>query len=232
MEISIDNKKIVSAIQRGLTNTKIEIYSSNTLTNNRKHMEKWDNINTSLKKIFERQEKYSFIPLNRGFFTPILIYDNEEKILYTIMKSKNFTELLKRDSIKKIHYLDALLDYNLPHQKAPAQMSMFNRNSIFSDVAETQINDLKCDIESLLGSSEIKKYITIVIEFNGYTLTSVEAVLCSKWLEIIETDNWSELITPLFDDIEENGKNEVVQDVEIKSKISLKPTLKKVKIVE
>ena len=28
LEISIDNKKIVNAIQRGLTNTKIEIYSS------------------------------------------------------------------------------------------------------------------------------------------------------------------------------------------------------------
>ena len=124
------------------------------------------------------------------------------------------------------------MDYNLPHQKAPAQMSIFDRKSMFSDVAETQINDLKCDIESLLGSSEVKKYVTIVIEFNGYTLTSVEAVLCSKWLEIIETDNWSELITPSFDDIEDNGKNEFVQDVEMKSKISLKPALKKVKMVE
>ncbi len=229
MDISIDKVRFVTAIQNGLTNARNEIYTSNTITDNRKHMQKWDYIGTAVQRAFEQETNFLFVPLDRGLFKPIMIFDDEHKILYTIIKIKNFEKLLKRDSVQKIHYMDALLDYNLPYQETPLQMSLFEMENMFSDNAESQIRELQSDVEILLHSDEVKKYITIVIDFNGYTLTEVKAVLCSKWLEKIEEDNWNEFITPSYDDIEENGKGDFVQETEIKSKISLKPAIKKVK---
>ena len=229
MYINIDRKIFVTAIQKGLTNARNEINASNTLTDNRKHMQKWDYIGTTVSKAFESQEKYSFIPLDRGLFKPIMIFDKEEKVLYTIIKKKNFDKLLNRKSVDKIHYIDALLDYNLTYQATPQQLSLFDMENMFSDNAVDKIHDLQTNIETILCSDEINKYITIVIDFNNYILTDVNAVLCSKWLEIIDENNWSEFITPSYDDIEDNGKGNFVHETEIKSKISLKPAVRKVK---
>ena len=229
LNINIDKKIFVTAIQNGLTNARNEIYASNTLIDNRKHMQKWDYISTAVSKAFEHQEKYSFIPLDRGLFKPIMIFDKEKKVLYTIIKSKNFDKLLKRKSVDTIHYIDAMLDYNLSYQTTPQQLSLFDMENMFSDNAVDRIHDLQTNIETLLCSDEIKKYITIVIDFNGYTLTDAKAVLCSKWLEIIDENDWRELITPSYDDIEDSGKVDFVQETEMKSKISLKPTVRKTK---
>ncbi len=65
------------------------------------------------------------------------------------------------------------------------------------------------------------------MDFKGFTLTEVHAVLGSKWLEIIETDDWSEYINPSFDDIEDNGRRDYVQSSDLKSKISIKPSVRK-----
>lgn len=227
LNISIDSKRFVTSVQNGLTNARNEIYVSNTLTDNRKHMEKWDYIVTAVKESFEHQEKYSFIPLDRGLFKPIMIFDKEEKTLYTIIKNKNFDKLLNRKSIDKIHYIDAMLDYNLSYQTTPEQITWSEMDNMFSDNAVDKIRDLQTNIETMLCSDEIKEYITIVIDFNGYTLTDAKAVLCSKWLEIIYENDWKEFITPSYNDIEDNGKIDFVQETEIKSMISLKPTVRK-----
>ncbi len=227
LNISIDSKRFVTSVQNGLTNARNEIYVSNTLTDNRKHMEKWDYIVTAVKEFFEHQGKYSFIPLDRGLFKPIMIFDKEEKTLYTIIKNKNFDKLLNRKSIDKIHYIDAMLDYNLSYQTTPEQITWSEMDNMFSDNAVDKIRDLQTNIETMLCSDEIKEYITIVIDFNGYTLTDAKAVLCSKWLKIIDENDWKEFITPSYNDIEDNGKIDFVQETEIKSMISLKPTVRK-----
>ena len=157
-----------------------------------------------------------------------MIYDNIERVLYTVIKSKNFDKLLQRKPLEKAHYIDAMLDYNYTYQTTPSQLSIFEMDNMFSENAENQIHDLQITIESLLSTDSISKYITIVVDFNAYALNDVKAVLCSKWLEIIETDAWTEYIIPSFDDIEENGKSDYVHDTEIKSKIALKPTIRKV----
>lgn len=229
MNISIDKKAFITAIQNGLTNTRNEIYVSNTLTHNRKHMEKWDYIVTAVLKAFEHDDKYLFVPLDRGLFEVTMIFDKDEKVLYSIIRDKNFDKLLERKFVDKIHYVDAMLDYNLRYQTRSSQVSWPGMESMFSDNATDKIRNLQADIEAMLRSDEIKKYITIVIDFNGYTLTNAKAVLCSKCLEIISEDDWSEFITPSYNDIEDNGKVDFVQETEIKSKISLKPVVRRAK---
>ena len=120
-----------------------------------------------------------------------------------------------------------MLDYNLSYQTTPEQITWSEMDNMFSDNAVDKIRDLQTNIETMLCSDEIKEYITIVIDFNGYTLTDAKAVLCSKWLKIIDENDWKEFITPSYNDIEDNGKIDFVQETEIKSMISLKPTVRK-----
>lgn len=227
LKIDIDKKSIIFAIQTGLSNAWVEIYSSNTITENRKHMEKWDKINTCVYDLFLENDRFSVMPLDRGLFKLIMIFDNKERILFTIIKKDNFNKLLRRKLLPKAHYIDAMFDYNYSYRQEPMQMSMFDAKNMFSEGVERQIKDLQTTIDSLLLNGPIKKYISIVVDFKGFTLTEVRAVLGSKWLEIIETDDWSEYINPSFDEIEDNGKRDYVQSTDLKSKISIKPSVKK-----
>lgn len=227
LEIDIDKKVIISAIQRGLSNAQTEIYNSNTITENRKHMEKWDKINTCVYDLFYENDRFTITPLDRGLFKLLMIFDNKEHTLFTIIKKDNFNKLLNRKTLSKAHYIDSMFDYNYLYQKNPMQISIFDAENMFSEGAERQIKDLQTTIENLLLTDSIKKYITIVVDFKGFTLTEVHAVLGSKWLEIIETDDWSEYINPSFDDIEDNGRRDYVQSSDLKSKISIKPSVRK-----
>lgn len=227
LKIDFDKKGVISAIQKGLSNAQTEIYNSNTITENRKHMEKWDKINTCVYELFLENDRFSIIPLDRGLFELIMIFDNKEHTLFSIMKKDNFNKLLNRKSLSKAHYIDSMLDYNYLYQEVPMQMSIFDAENMFSESAERQIKDLQTTIESLLLTDTIKKYITVVVDFKGFTLTEVRAVLGSKWLEVIEADDWSEYINPSFDDIEDNGKRDYVQSTDLKSKILIKPSVKK-----
>lgn len=224
MNTTIDKKKIIEAIQRGLKNARDSIYASNTITDNRKHMEKWDRINTSIGSAFEVDDSYIFIPLDRGLFKPIMMFDKTNKVLYTVIKKQNYKKLMDRKSIEKTHYIDAMLDYNYEYQKAPAQTCLFDEESFFSDSAQRQIVELKNMIESLLSINEIQKYFTIVIDFSGYELSEAQCVLCSKWLTEIASENWSDYITPSYEDIEDNGKIDYVPEVNMETIINIKPS--------
>ena len=112
LEIGINKKKIVSAIQKGLSDTQIAISTSNTITYTRKYMEKWDRIHTSIHNCFCDDERFSIIPLDRGLFTPIMIFDNMEQVLYTIMRRDNFNKKLSRKYLEEAHYIDTMFDYN------------------------------------------------------------------------------------------------------------------------
>lgn len=226
MNISIDSKKIITAIQSGLSATKQDIYTRNTLTDNRKHMQKWDDITTNIKNQFATEDNFSFIPLDRGLFKPVMIFDRNKSILYTVVKKQNYQKIMNRKNIQKAHYMDAMFDYNFMYQQTPRQLSLFESESMFSNNAEVQVNDLKSNIELLLSTHEIKKYITIVINFTGYTLTEIKAVMCSKWLEEIESEDWTESITPSYEEIEDASTGNFVQEDDIKTKISVKPTIK------
>lgn len=229
LKLEIDKKRFVEAIQEGLMQTRDEIYASGTLTSNRIHMQKWDYIATSLKNAFLSEDRFVFVPLDRGLFKPVMIFDSVTKTLYTVMKQQNFNNLTDRKAIVKSHYIDALLDYNYGYQREPIQIDLFEESGLFSTNAEHQIKDLKSTIESLLNVNEIARYITIVVDFTAFSLTDVKAVLCSKWLNIIDAESWGEYITPSYADIETSSESEYVQDSSVKDKIFIKPKAKRAK---
>lgn len=226
-DIKTVSELLVNAIYMGLLDARNELMTSKTVTNNRKHMAKWDFINTSVTNSLLTHERYSIVPLDRGLFEVIMIYDNLDKVLYTVMKRQNFNKLTGRNSISKAHYIDAMLDVNSSYQKSPKQLSLLEDSNLFSENAENQIQILTQNIKILLNTNEILRYITIVVDFTGYTLTTVEAIFCSKWLEVIESDNWNDYITPTYDEAENINSTKHTPENEIKSKIKIKPAVKK-----
>ncbi len=227
LELNVDKKRFVDAIQNGLLQARDELYTSGTLTNNRIHMQKWDYIVTELKRAFSTDDRYAFVPLDRGLFKPVMMFDKESKTLYTVMKRQNFENLMARKAVTKSHYIDALLDYNYGYQEEPLQIDIFDDHGLFSTNAELQINDLKVNIESLLGADDVTRYVTIVVDFTGFSLTDAKAVLCSKWLNIIESDAWSEIITPSYEDTVVQAESEYVHESSIKDRITVEPKVKR-----
>lgn len=220
-------KLLVESIHQGLLNARSEYKASQTTTNNRKHMAKWDFINTSITSRLLGHNRYSVVPLDRGLFELVMIYDKQDKTLYTVIRRQNFNKLTDRHSINKAHYIDAMLNYNYPYQPYSNQISFIDDNNFFSEKAESQINTLSNDIKKILNTDEITKYITIVINFTGYNLMSVEAILCSKWLEVINGEDWSEYLTPTYDDVEPIDSQSYHHENEIKPKIQIKPAIKR-----
>ena len=180
---------------------------------------KWDYINDSIHYALRENEHFIVIPLDRGIFAPIMIFDVANKFLYTIMKSKNFEKLLNRDYIEKPHYIDAMLDCNLHFQEEPRQIAF---DGFGSDYAENQIQTIKNDIFRFLQTDTVLKYVTIVIDFNGYTLNDVEAVTCSKFLDVLFRESWNEYIVTSYEDIVPENNTAVNQEYDISQKIKIK----------
>ncbi len=225
--ISEEKKMLVNAIQNGLLDSKRERESNQTITNNRKHMSKWDFVNTNVSKTLEYNERFCIIPLDRGLFEPIMIFDRKTKNLYTIMKVKNFEKVLSRQEITKCHYMDAMLDNNLPYKTNPNQLSLLEANDMFSEKAEQQIDELSTNIKTMFHTDIISKYYTIVVDFSGYILTSVEIYFCSKWLEILENESWNDFILPSYEIVGEPDNVLYNKENELKSKIQIKPAVKR-----
>lgn len=227
LELNVDKKRFVEAIQNGLLQARDELYASGTLTNNRIHMQKWDYVVTELKRSFSTDERFSFVPLDRGLFKPVMMFDQESKTLYTVMKRQNFEGLMARKAIIKSHYIDALLDYNYGYQKEPLQMDIFDEPGLFSTTAELQIKDLKLTVESLLGADDVTRYVTIVVDFTGFAIIDTKAVLYSKWLNPIESESWSEFIVPSYEETEMPSDGQYIPENSVKEKISIKPKAKR-----
>ena len=105
-------EKFVSAIKSGLSETQAQYSYSNKRINNARHFVKMDNIANSVIDTFKHNTNLDIITLQRGGYTLILIYDALHDILYSLMSSRRFKELLDRDDHSKVHYLDALVNFN------------------------------------------------------------------------------------------------------------------------
>lgn len=123
--------------------------------------------------------------------------------------------------------MDAMLENNFSYQTNPDQLSLLEVNDMFSEKAEYQIGELSKTIKTILNTDVVSKYFTIVVDFSGYILTSVEIYFCSKYLEILETDSWNDFITPSYEVVDEQSEVRYNEENELKSKIQIKPEVKR-----
>lgn len=213
-------EQFVSAIKSGLNETQTVYGNTNKRINNAKHFVKMDNIANCVIKSFEEEDRLKIITFQRGSYTVVLVYDTENYILYSLMSSKRFQELLDRKDHSHVHYLDALVNFNdkldVERYQQVIDESIFEQNI-------NEIDKIKEKVINQINGIEPEKYITVSFSMDNFRLISVEAILTSEYLEVIDREDWSEFIEIDYSDIsyEQSNTNADFDDLDI----SLKPNI-------
>ena len=216
-------KRVVGAIKNGLYEIKQEMYGNTDRIKNSLPLRKLDKIASSIIKEFQIDEEFEEPVWRRGGHDRALLFNKKDKALYSFMSDKRFSELLSRKSIKRLHYLDILDEFNGKIKPDRSQLSLVD----IIDKDEGKLLELKNQFLSLVQNEEPTKYITICHTVDGFRLCNVKAAITSKYLEVIEERDWSEFIDidyseAIFEDIPKNILDEEVK-VTLKSNIPNPP---------
>ncbi|MCL6571720.1 MAG: DUF5986 family protein [Bacillus sp. (in: Bacteria)] len=197
-----DSRKLamIEAVANAIGKNILEfIQEFDLATYNSIHMLKWDFTNTNLIKAFNGDGFNCFFA-KRGPWKFVLIFDEINQYLYTLMK-RNRLELI-RDNIRteKIHYLEALV---LPNEglvaqeesKRTFQMNLFDLDSNARNLA---LNEVLDDLTKAIGK-QIQRYVLIAFENNKNILESASAIILTPNLEIAYEEEWSDLIPAYYD---------------------------------
>ncbi len=215
-------KRVVEAIKNGLYEAKQEMYGNTDRVRNSLPLRKLDKIANSIIREFQGEDAFEELLWRRGGYDITLLYNKQDKTLYSFMSDKRFAELLRRKIIKRFHYLDILDEFNGNLKPDRSQLSLFD-DIVNKD--EEKLLELKNQVLGLLHNDEPAKYITVCHTIEGFRLCYVKAVITSKYLEIIEENDWSNFIDndyseTIFDDAPKNIFDEEV-------KVTLKTNLPK-----
>lgn len=180
-----------------------------------------DNIANSVIKAFEKDPNLNVITLKRGGYTLVLVYDIVHDVLYSLMSSRRFEELLDRKDRSHVHYLDALVNFNDKYDR----YQLVIVDDSFCEQNVERINQIKENVIIQLNKTEPGKYITVSFGMDNFRLISVEAILTSEYLEVVDREDWSEYIEVdyndiSYDDSEANDDNDELH-------ISLKPNIER-----
>lgn len=135
-----DKEQISQAIIEGLTRNVEEFYLETGLTHrNGQHMLRWDYIYTNISKKL-KYSKLEIIKIYRGIFSFDLIINEEEKIIYSIIKEKNLSIIRKNKNLK--HYMWALAYINKDVEAEEKQLSLFENDNIDIKFYEDVINEI------------------------------------------------------------------------------------------
>lgn len=223
MDVQINSnvkEKFVKAIKDGLYETKVTAEAKMGQVHNAIHFEKLDNIANSLIDSFAYELNFKTIALKRGSYVLVFIFDIENKIIYSTLSDKRFKTLIQRKDLSHVHYFDALIDFN-DDEKIIRQQLVIDEKLLEKDDSEVKM--IKEQIINLLNGEEPERYVTICFQIDRFRLCSVEAVLTSKYLEVIDKEDLSELIEIDYDDVlytsVENDGNEDELEITIKDNI-------------
>ncbi|SFM05214.1 DUF5986 family protein [Halanaerobium salsuginis] len=189
-------EKFVSSINNGLYETQSR-YSGYEIINNAKHFVKMDDIANSVINSLKSNVSFEIFIIKRGSYKLPLFYDKNNDVLYSLMSSRRFQELLDRKDFSQVHYLDALITLNDKLLIDKKQLALFDSSS---ESNLHIINNIKEDIIQTIGL-EPGKYMTIAFDMDGFKLLGVEAILTSEYLEVAYREDWSELIEIDYNDL-------------------------------
>lgn len=191
-------EKFVKAIKDGLYETKVSAEAKNKQIHNAIRFEKLDNIANCLIDTFVYEPTFKTVKLKRGSYVLAFIYDAENKIIYSALSQGRFKTLISRKDLSNVHYFDALIDFN-DNEQISRQQLVINENLLGKD--DSEVREIKDQIVNLLNGDAPEKYVSICFEIDRFRLCSVKAVLTSKYLEIVDSEDWSEFIEIDYNDV-------------------------------
>lgn len=214
-------EKFVSSIKNGLYETQLK-YSDHKKFNNAKHFVKMDDVANSISDVFDSNSEFDVIIFPRGPYKLALVYDKVDDILFSFMSTTRFQSLIDRNDHSHVHYLDALVNFN--NKLEIDRMQLVLDENFFEPNVE-KINQIKDDLRMRLNGIEPESYITIVFGMNGFRLISVQAVLTSEYLEVVDREDWSEFIEIDYSDLNYEDATDSEENDQLD--ISIKPHIKR-----
>lgn len=171
----------------------------NLATYNSVHMLKWDFTNSNLNKTFNNDE-FSCYLAKRGPWKFILLFDEKNQFLYTLMKRKRFDEVQANEKNNKVHYLEALVSPNKDllveeENKRTFQADLFDLDN---EERSKAINEIFESLTNVIGK-DIKRYVLVTFEATKSLIESISAILLTSNLEIAHEEDWSNLIPAYYD---------------------------------
>ena len=134
------------------------------------------------------------------------------------MRQSRLTALLNRKDFSNTHYIDAALEYNDDYD-APHEQTVMDES--FREKDADKIREVRNQIKQMLNGHIPEKYVTVCYEMDGFRLCRVEAVMSSAYLDVIERDDWSDIIGVDYLDVIETKS--IREDDVPELKVRLKP---------
>ena len=190
-------RKIIKAVSTAVKDDVNELYADKGyVTNNAMGNLKWDCINTNLCDTLDK-EKFEVKILDRRIWKLVLIYNKQNRELYSLMRKPNYyTVKDNRAKRKNPHYLDSLVVINPEICEESEQMSLFKTQP---ELTQDKINDLLQEILKLFSGTVSKYFLFLFVEEN-MEIVKFEAYQLDKMLNRYDMADYSELIELDFDD--------------------------------
>jgi|GEM_PF-2459077 len=215
--------QFVNAISDGLYLAKIEIHSSDDIVKTRIPYTKIDKICTSVIDTIKLLSEVRYVICQRSWYPVLFVYDTADKTIYSFMRGNRFRTLLNRKDLAQMHYIDALIEFNLEWDAD--EQTILDERFLAQD--ELQIQKLKREIIAMLGGDTPSEYVTVCYDLDGFQLRKVEAFMSSNHLQIIDRTDWSDCIGVDYNEIIDTEKTDSENDtseLDIKLKPNLPPT--------
>lgn len=196
--------KIVQAVKTGLNDTQVR--TAGMRFKRSIHFLKMDLIADEAVRLLEAETDFKLIQLPRGGYPVLLMYYIPTGTIYSIMSKSRFKTLINRRDFSRVHYFDALVDFN-------DNLEFYQHQLVIDDELcirdREELDSIKNQVRDLLGGNEPQNYVTVEIDMNWLTLVGVEAILTSEYIEVLSSENWSEFIEIDYSDLEYSGVVEV-----------------------
>lgn len=204
-----ERKEISQAIIEGLTCNVEEFYLETGLTHrNGQHMLRWDYIYTNIAKNL-MNSNLKLVKIYRGIFTFDLIVNEEEKVIYSVIKEKNLS-VIKRNRNSN-HYMWALASINKNIEQKLKQLSLFAIDNIdekFYDEVIGQIGFIPENYQTILIDDLNKKFPVVYLCQLDKDLNEVSRTLIGK----------NSFVEYEFNNINVDRKEEAKVEIKLKQK--------------
>lgn len=212
---------ILDAMQVGVEVANGIFRQQKMATKNGKSIFVWNLINTEVKRALPK-ERFEVIVSKRGVWEFVLVLDIKSGYLYSFMKGDRFETVRKNyEKNKKLHYLEVLCGINTPY------LSETYEQLDFLNVANEQAEEKDEILEKMLMQlkNEVKKHILVTFEISKDKIIAARANVVSENLQIMETEQWQQYITPSYDAMISHIAEEDLQIEEEEIPVLLKPNI-------
>lgn len=189
-------ESVLTSIRTGKLQYRYNVIEEKLPTQNGKYHQIWNYIYKNIKQNFS-DFPYSCYNISRGeLWEFIAIYNQEENILYILMKEERINQI-KKEKNNDFHYSKVLSYINNDFQAEKREQICM---AFMDDDKEQYIKE---DLERMLGdiNGKVKVCVNILFSENQGKVTSISGNVLNYNLDVIKSESWDQYIKADIDEI-------------------------------